>query len=216
MEMSRFWMGTKMSGVVTAAVLSGVGMMGVLGSAPALAQDGGVNGHGFGLTAQDGDVRDPLAVERPGKMNGGDWYGSVVFEYADGTMEQVVRDPSDGLIGERAAYLDNLFGANLVGGASVAPFLRFDVRLPVFFSARGFNANDPAGQPIGGGVGMGFSQHSGMVICCDGSEDADWRIANVLWNDPATGVMRHADAGYDAALECAREQGLNLPGILDR
>jgi urocanate hydratase len=68
----------------------------------------------------------------------------------------------------------------------------------------------------GGGVGMGFSQHSGMVICCDGSEDADRRIANVLWNDPATGVMRHADAGYDDALDCAREQGLNLPRILNR
>ena len=66
----------------------------------------------------------------------------------------------------------------------------------------------------GGGVGMGFSQHSGMVICCDGTEDADRRIANVLWNDPATGVMRHADAGYDAALACAREQGLKLPRIL--
>jgi len=67
----------------------------------------------------------------------------------------------------------------------------------------------------GGGVGMGFSQHSGMVICCDGTKDADRRIANVLWNDPATGVMRHADAGYDDALACAREQGLNLPSILD-
>jgi len=66
----------------------------------------------------------------------------------------------------------------------------------------------------GGGVGMGFSQHSGMVICCDGSEDADRRIARVLWNDPATGVMRHADAGYEVAKECARENGLNLPGVL--
>ena len=66
----------------------------------------------------------------------------------------------------------------------------------------------------GGGVGMGFSQHSGMVICCDGSADADRRIARVLWNDPASGVMRHADAGYDLALECAREHGLTLPGIL--
>ncbi len=66
----------------------------------------------------------------------------------------------------------------------------------------------------GGGVGMGFSQHSGMVICCDGSEDADRRLGNVLWNDPATGVMRHADAGYDIALDCAREHGLTLPGIL--
>ena len=66
----------------------------------------------------------------------------------------------------------------------------------------------------GGGVGMGFSQHSGMVICCDGTEAADRRLANVLWNDPATGVMRHADAGYEIALDCARENGLNLPAIL--
>ncbi|BBE71938.1 urocanate hydratase [Oharaeibacter diazotrophicus] len=66
----------------------------------------------------------------------------------------------------------------------------------------------------GGGVGMGFSQHSGMVICCDGTDDAARRIARVLWNDPATGVMRHADAGYDIALDCARDQGLRLPGIL--
>ena len=66
----------------------------------------------------------------------------------------------------------------------------------------------------GGGVGMGFSQHSGMVICCDGTPAADARIARVLWNDPATGVMRHADAGYDIALDCAREHGLRLPAIL--
>ncbi len=66
----------------------------------------------------------------------------------------------------------------------------------------------------GGGVGMGYSQHSGMVICCDGTEDADRRIARVLWNDPATGVMRHADAGYDTAINCAKEMGLRLPGIL--
>ncbi len=65
----------------------------------------------------------------------------------------------------------------------------------------------------GGGVGMGYSQHSGVVIVCDGSEDADKRIARVLWNDPGTGVMRHADAGYDIAIECAREQGLDLPMI---
>jgi urocanate hydratase len=66
----------------------------------------------------------------------------------------------------------------------------------------------------GGGVGMGFSQHSGMVICCDGTAEADQRLARVLWNDPATGVMRHADAGYEIALDCAREHRLNLPGIL--
>lgn len=63
----------------------------------------------------------------------------------------------------------------------------------------------------GGGVGMGFSQHSGMVIVCDGSEEADRRIARVLTNDPGTGVMRHADAGYQIAQDCAREQGLDLP-----
>jgi urocanate hydratase len=66
----------------------------------------------------------------------------------------------------------------------------------------------------GGGVGMGFSQHSGMVIVCDGSEDADRRLERVLWNDPATGVMRHADAGYDIAIDHARACGLRLPGIL--
>jgi urocanate hydratase len=66
----------------------------------------------------------------------------------------------------------------------------------------------------GGGVGMGFSQHAGMVVCCDGTESADRRIARVLWNDPATGVMRHADAGYQSALDCAREYELDLPGIL--
>jgi urocanate hydratase len=63
----------------------------------------------------------------------------------------------------------------------------------------------------GGGVGMGFSQHAGMVIVCDGSADADRRLARVLTNDPATGVMRHADAGYETAIDCAKEQGLNLP-----
>ena len=67
----------------------------------------------------------------------------------------------------------------------------------------------------GGGVGIGYSQHAGMVIVCDGSEDADRRLMNVLTNDPATGVMRHADAGYEDAIDCAREQGLNLP-MLDQ
>jgi len=65
----------------------------------------------------------------------------------------------------------------------------------------------------GGGVGMGYAQHAGLVIVCDGSEAADKRIARVLWNDPATGVMRHADAGYEDAIDCAREHGLNLPMV---
>ena len=66
----------------------------------------------------------------------------------------------------------------------------------------------------GGGVGIGFSQHAGLVICCDGTPEAAKRIERVLWNDPATSVMRHADAGYDIAIKFAREKGLNLPGIL--
>jgi urocanate hydratase len=65
----------------------------------------------------------------------------------------------------------------------------------------------------GGGVGMGYSQHSGVVIVCDGTPEAAKRIERVLWNDPGTGVMRHADAGYDTAVACAQEQGLNLPMI---
>ncbi|MGE0007625.1 MAG: urocanate hydratase [Parvibaculaceae bacterium] len=65
----------------------------------------------------------------------------------------------------------------------------------------------------GGGVGMGYSQHSGMVVVCDGSDDAARRLERVLWNDPATGVMRHADAGYDIAVAYAREQGLKLPSL---
>ena len=66
----------------------------------------------------------------------------------------------------------------------------------------------------GGGVGIGYSQHAGVVICCDGSSAADERISRVLWNDPATGVIRHADAGYDEALDCARAFNLNLPSAL--
>jgi urocanate hydratase len=63
----------------------------------------------------------------------------------------------------------------------------------------------------GGGVGIGYSQHAGVVIVCDGTPAAAKRIERVLWNDPGTGVMRHADAGYTEAIDCAREQGLNLP-----
>lgn len=65
----------------------------------------------------------------------------------------------------------------------------------------------------GGGVGMGYSQHAGMVIVADGTGEAAKRLERVLWNDPATGVMRHADAGYDIAIDCAREKGLDLPSL---
>jgi urocanate hydratase len=60
---------------------------------------------------------------------------------------------------------------------------------------------------------MGYSQHSGMVIVCDGTPEAARRIERVLWNDPATGVMRHSDAGYESAIACARDNGLDLPMI---
>jgi urocanate hydratase len=65
----------------------------------------------------------------------------------------------------------------------------------------------------GGGVGMGFSQHAGMVVVCDGTPEAARRVGRVLWNDPASGVMRHADAGYEIAIDCARRYGLDLPGL---
>jgi urocanate hydratase len=65
----------------------------------------------------------------------------------------------------------------------------------------------------GGGVGIGYSQHAGMVIVADGTREAARRLERVLWNDPATGVMRHADAGYESAIECARANGLDLPGL---
>jgi urocanate hydratase len=67
----------------------------------------------------------------------------------------------------------------------------------------------------GGGVGIGYSQHAGVVVMADGTDDAARRLERVLWNDPASGVMRHADAGYDIAIECAREHGLNLPMLRD-
>ena len=65
----------------------------------------------------------------------------------------------------------------------------------------------------GGGVGIGYSQHAGMVIVCDGTPEAARRIERVLWNDPASGVMRHADAGYEDAIACARQNGLKLPSL---
>ena len=65
----------------------------------------------------------------------------------------------------------------------------------------------------GGGVGMGFSIHAGQVVVCDGTDAAARRVSRVLWNDPASGVMRHADAGYETARESAKRFGLDLPGI---
>jgi urocanate hydratase len=65
----------------------------------------------------------------------------------------------------------------------------------------------------GGGVGIGYSQHAGMVVVCDRTQQAAGRIERVLWNDPASGVMRHADAGYEDAISCARTHNLKLPSL---
>ena len=65
----------------------------------------------------------------------------------------------------------------------------------------------------GGGVGIGYSQHAGMVIVADGTPEAARRLERVLWNDPATGVMRHADAGYEEAIDWAKQKGLKLPSL---
>ncbi len=150
---------------------------------PALAQDGGVNGHGFGMTAQDGDVRDPLTVERPGALNAGDFYGTALFEYAAGTMALVSRDP-EGNVGGTDVYLDRLFGVNLGGGVSVHKMLRFDLRLPVFFSARGFNANNPSGQPIGGGLGT--MRAAAMFAPVTPGADGGFGFGVVPWLDLPT------------------------------
>ena len=83
--------------------------------------------------------------------------------------------------------------------------LIFEYPKPVVSFLQGFT--------MGGGVGIGYSQHSGQVLCCDGTLETDERIRAVLTNDPGTGVMRHADAGYQIAIDCAKEQGLNLPMI---
>jgi urocanate hydratase len=65
----------------------------------------------------------------------------------------------------------------------------------------------------GGGVGIGYSLHAGMVVVCDGSKEADWRLERVLTSDPGMGVIRHVDAGYDEAVRCARERGVAVPGL---
>jgi outer membrane protein OmpA-like peptidoglycan-associated protein len=157
----------------------------------AFAQEGGVNGHGFGLTAQDGDIRDPLTVERPGKMTAGDFYASALIEYADGTMDQVIRNP-DGSAADRRTYLDNLLGANLTAGASLHKMLRVDLRLPVFFAARGYNANDPAGQPMGGGLG---SMRAAVMFAPLTPADGGFGLGIVPWLDLPT-ATHSKNMGY--------------------
>lgn len=113
--------------------------------------------------------------------------------------------------------------AETVLAFDIAPMAQF-LRNPALFGHKGtggvLNAllNTAGGATWvsfhhGGGVGMGYSQHSGVVIVCDGTPEAAARIERVLWNDPATGVMRHADAGYDDAIACAREHRLTLPMV---
>ncbi|TVQ90109.1 MAG: hypothetical protein EA397_14260 [Deltaproteobacteria bacterium] len=126
-------------------------LLALLAASPAFAQEG-VNAHGFNMTAQDGDIRDPLTVERPGRMHAGDGYATALVEYGRGHMDQVIRD-AVGNPGTRFTYLDHLTGVNLGAGISPHRMLRLDVRMPVFFAAYGFDPDDPDGQPIGGGLG---------------------------------------------------------------
>lgn len=169
---------------------------------PALAQDGGANGHGFGMTAQDGDIRDPLTVERPGSMTAGDAYGTALFEYSSGTMDMVRRDPSGNPIGS-ASYLDRLFGVNLGAGLTVHKMLRLDLRMPVFFSARGYNANDPAGQPIGGGLGT--MRAAAMFAPLTPGEDGGIGIGIIPWLDlpTATAVKNMGYGGFGGGTKAA-------------
>ena len=87
---------------------------------------------------------------------------------------------------------------------------------PVVAGARSEHIDDNVGAFLGGGVGMGFSQRAGMVVVRDGTPKAARRIERRLWNDPATGVTRHADTGFATAIDCAREHGLDLPGLQHR
>lgn len=176
--------------------------------------DGGVNGHGFGLTAQDGDVRDPLTVERPGRMTGGDFYASGLFELNNGTMDQVIRQPDGTAVdGGRFTYLSNMFGVNLVAGVTVHPMLRFDARLPVFFSARGYNANDPDGQPIGGGIGS--PRLAAMFAPLTPGEDGGFGLGLVPWLDlPGTASknMGYGGVGGGAKVAATVEAGILTVG----
>jgi len=92
---------------------------------------------------------------------------------------------------------------------AAAPFIFTGLRIGIGLSWLAI----VAAEMLVGGVGIGFSQHAGMVIVCDGTPEAAARIGRVLWNDPASGVMRHADAGYDIAIDCARQNNLDLPGL---
>ena len=107
-----------------------------------------------------------------------------------------------------AAFLD------MLGVASILPFMAVLTNSELVQTNALLNTAGGAtwvSLHHGGGVGMGFSQHSGVVIVADGTDEAEQRLARVLWNDPATGVMRHADAGYDIAKNCAQQQNLDLP-----
>ena len=111
-----------------------------------------------------------------------------------------------------------MLGASLDHGELKGVLLRrrdglFVARVGMAHHAGGRVVPEHALDALGRGVGMGYSQHSGVVIVCDGTDAAAKRIARVLWNDPATGVMRHADAGYEQAVATAKKHALQLPLI---
>lgn len=202
METKRFWIAA--TGLALAA----------LAATPALAQDGGINGHGFGLTAQDGDVRDPLTIERPGRMTAGDFYVSGLFELNSGTMQQVLRDGNGDVADNgRYVYLSNMFGVNLTAGVTAHEMVRFDVRMPVFFSARGYNANDPDGQPIGGGVGS--PRLAMMFSPVAPTEEGGFGFGIVPWLDlPGSGAKNMGYNGIGGGMKAAAtvEAGLLTVG----
>ena len=118
--------------------------------------------------------------------------GATLVEFAtpDETIAAVLNGEADAVLAD-SSFIDTAIAAN--GDLAVV--------------------GDPVA--LGGGVGMGYSQHAGLVIVCDGTDAAARRIERVLWNDPATGVYRHVDAGYESAAACAREHGLDLPMLAD-
>lgn len=143
----------------------------------------GANGHAFNLTAQDGDVRDPLTVERPGQLGAMKFYGSAIFDYADGSMARVLRNANGDPI-TSSHQLDNVMAGTVLAGGSVTDFLRFDLRLPVIFGARGFNVNDPAGQSIGGGLGS--LRAAAMIAPVTPSGSGGFGLGIVPWVDLPT------------------------------
>lgn len=165
----------------TLAPLAVLALSAVL-SVPALAQDGGLDGHGFTLAAQDGDIRDPLTLQRPGRMHAGGWYLHALFEYNEGTLRQPVRGSDPDPV-ERV-YLDSMAGLNVVGGVSVHKMLRLDLRVPGFITSRGHASTNPTSSRIGSGFGT--MRAAIMFAPLQPGEDGGFGLGVVPWLDLPT------------------------------